>query len=151
MEEEASGCRSAAVNGVNILLGASLFESDRAPSGSVTPTRAAVVSQMYGQWLRAEAGETRAAQGLGTRLSRRAFYKRGSVVSRGNDSRGRACKNSPSVKADRLEVLAEACIGAVRNDAQALGMKWNEAKAISAKGVARVFDVSFEGTARKGL
>jgi len=34
---------------------------------------------------------------------------------------------------------------------RALGMKWNEAQAISAKAVARVFDVNLEGIARKGL
>ena len=44
--------------------------------------------------------------------------------------------------------LASALSGMVL---RALGMKWNEAQAISAKAVARVFDVNLEGIARRGL
>jgi hypothetical protein len=128
------------------------IESDRTPSGPVTPTRAAVVSQMYNQWLRAEDGETRAAQGLGTWLSRRASFKRGSVVGRSNDSRGRADENSPSVRADRLEVLEEACVGAVRNDAQGARDEVERGKGNMGEGRSlALFDLNFEGTARRGL
>ena len=116
------------------------------------PTRAAVVAQMYGQWLRAEAaGNPGLRKDLehGYRIGRFSTADLPSavvlIVGVVQAGIGRALELA---ELKSLRKLALALSGLVL---RALGVKWNEAKAISAKTVARVFDRNFEGIARIGL
>jgi AcrR family transcriptional regulator len=116
------------------------------------PTRAAVVAQMYGQWLGAEA-----AGNLGLSKDLKNGYRVGRFSSADLASAvvmivgvvqagiGRALELA---EWKSLQKLALALSGLVL---RALGLKSNEAQAISAKTVARVFDRNFEGTPRRSL
>ncbi len=118
----------------------------------MAPARAAVVAQMYGQWLRAES-----TGNLGLRKDLEHGYRVGRfstadvasavlmVVGVVQAGIGRALELA---EWKSLRKLALALSGLVL---RALGVKWNEAQAISAKTVARVFDRNFEGIARRGL
>jgi len=110
-------------------------------SAVTAPTRAAVVAQMYGQWLRAEA-----TGNLGLRKDLEHGYRVGRfstadlpsavVMTIGVVQAGitRALELS---ERNSLRKLTLALSGLVL---RALGVKWNEAQGISAKAVARVFD-----------
>jgi AcrR family transcriptional regulator len=114
------------------------------------PTHAAVVAQMYGQWLRPEAsGNLRLRKDLedGYRVGRfsTAELPVAVVMTVGVVQAGilRALELAESTAVRKLALaLSELVL-------RALGMKSNEAKAISAKSVARVFDRNFEGIARR--
>lgn len=121
-------------------------------TAGTAPARAAVVAQMYGQWLRAES-----AGNLGLRKDLEHGYRAGRfstadapsallmVVGVVQAGIGRALELG---EWKSLRKLALALSGLVL---RALGVKWNEAQAISAKTVARVFDRNFEGIAPRGL
>ena len=116
-----------------------------------TPTHAAIVAHMYGQWVRPEAaGNERLRKDLedGYRLKRFSAARLTSAV----------VMSVGVVQAGIVRALELADWNAVRTLAlelsglvlRALGVKWGEAQAISAKAVARVFDRDLEGIARKG-
>lgn len=116
------------------------------------PTRAAIVAQMYGQWLRAEAAGNpglRKDLARGYRIGRFSTADLPSavvmIVGVVQAGIGRALELA---ELKSLRKLALALSGLVL---RALGVKWNEAKAISVKTVARVFDRNFEGIAQIGL
>lgn len=115
------------------------------------PTRAAVVAHMYGLWLRPEAaGNLRLRKDLedGYRVGRftTAELPVAVVMTVGVGQAGimRALELGEWNSVRKLASALSAMV------LRALGMKWNEAQAISAKTVARVFDRNFEGTARRG-
>ena len=118
----------------------------------LAPTRAAVVAQMYGQWLRADAAGN---------LQLRNDLERGYRVGRFStaDLSAAVVMIVGIVQAGMLRTLELADREASLNLASALslmvlrglGMKWNEAQAISAKAVARVFKDNFEEAERKAL
>ena len=121
-------------------------------TAGTAPTRAAVVAQMYGQWLRAEA-----AGNLGLRKDLEHGYGVGrfstadlpsAVVMIIGVVQAGIVRALELAEWKSLQKLALALSGLVL---RALGVKWNEAQAISAKAVARVFDRNFEGIARRGL
>ncbi|MGH7925705.1 MAG: TetR/AcrR family transcriptional regulator [Candidatus Binatus sp.] len=116
------------------------------------PTHAAVVAQMYGQWVRPEA-----AGNLKLRKDLEDGYRAG---------RFSTAELAPAlvmtvgvVQAGIMRALEIADWYAVRTLAlelsrlvlRALGVKWNEAQAIVAKVVARVFERDLEGSALRGL
>ena len=111
----------------------------------MAPTRATVVAQMYGQWLRADAaGNLRLRKDLehGYRVGRFstadltcAVVMIVGVVQAGMLRTLELGEWKPSRK------LASALSGMVL---RGLGIKWNEAQAISATAVARVFDVNLK-------
>lgn len=116
------------------------------------PTRGAVVAQMYGQWLRAES-----AGNLGLRKDLQNGYRVGrfstadlpsAVVMIVGVVQAGIIRGLELAEWKSLRKLALALSGLVL---RALGLKWNEAQAISAKTVAHVFDRNFEGIARRGL
>jgi len=116
------------------------------------PTRAGVVAQMYAQWLRAEA-----AGNLGLRKDLERGYRVGrfstadppsAVVMIVGVVQAGIIRALELAEWRSLQKLALALSGFVL---RALGVKWNEAQAISAKTVARVFDRNFERIARAGL
>ncbi|HYL58826.1 MAG TPA: helix-turn-helix domain-containing protein [Candidatus Acidoferrales bacterium] len=113
------------------------------------PTRAAVVAQMYSQWLRPEAaGNLRLRKDLedGYRAGRFSTAELPVAV----------MMTVGAVQAGILRALELSEESAVRKLAislcglalRALGVKWNEAQAISAKSAARVFGHNSKGTAR---
>jgi AcrR family transcriptional regulator len=121
-------------------------------TAGTAPARAAVVAQMYGQWLRAES-----AGNFGLRKDLEHGYRIGRfstadvpsavlmVVGVVQAGIGRALELA---EWKSLRKLALALSGLVL---RALGVKWNEAQAISARTVARVFDHNFEGIAPRSL
>src|SRR5208337_1738209 len=115
------------------------------------PTRAAVVANMYGLWLRPEAaGNLRLRKDLedGYRVGRFSTAELPvalvMIVGVGQAGMMRALELA---EWNAVRKLALALSGLVL---RALGMKWNEAQAVSAKVVARVFGRNFEGIARRG-
>ena len=121
-------------------------------TAGTAPTRAAVVAQMYGQWLRAEA-----AGNLGLRNDLEHGYRAGRFSTADEPSavvmvvgvvQAGIVRALELAEWKSLQKLALALSGLVL---RALGVKWNEAQATCAKAVARVFDRSFEGIARRGL
>src|SRR5208337_3791726 len=112
-----------------------------------TPTHAAVVAHMYGQWVRPEAaGNRRLRKDLedGYRMKRFSAARLDSAV----------VMTVGTVQAGIMRALELADSSAVRTLAlelsglvlRALGVKWNESQAIAAKAVARVFDRKPQGT-----
>ena len=117
----------------------------------IAPTHAAVVAHMYGQWLRPEAaGNLRLRRDLedGYRVGRFSTAELSVAV----------VMTVGVVQAGIMQALELAEWNAVRKLAlalsglvlRALGVKWKEAQAISAKTVASVFGRNFEGIARRG-
>jgi AcrR family transcriptional regulator len=120
-------------------------------TAGTAPNRAAVVAQTYRQWLRPES-----AGNLGLRKDLESCYRAGRfstadpptavvmVVGVVQAGIGRALELAEWKSVRKLALaLAELML-------RALGAKWNEAQAIAMKTVARVFDRSFEGIARRG-
>jgi AcrR family transcriptional regulator len=105
------------------------------------PTRAAVVSQMYGQWLRAEA-----AGNLGLHKDLENGYRVGRFSTADLPSAVVMIVGVVQAGIGRALELAEwkslrkLALGLSELVLRALGVKWNEAQAISAKTIARVFD-----------
>lgn len=115
------------------------------------PTRAAVVAHMYGQWLRPEAaGNLRLRKDLedGYRAGRfsTAELPVAVVMTVGVGQAG-IMRALELAEWNAVQTLAVELCGLVL---RALGVKWSEARAISAKAVARVFGRNFEGIARRG-
>ncbi len=121
-------------------------------SAVTAPTHAALVARMYGQWLRPEAaGNRRLRKDLedGYRMKRFSAARLDSAV----------VMTVGVVQAGITRALELADRSAVRTLAlelsglvlRALGVKWNEAQAIAAKAVARVFDRNPEGSERTAL
>ncbi len=116
------------------------------------PTHAAIVAQMYSVWLRPEA-----AGNLRLRTDLEDGYRAGRFSSA--DLPAAVVMTVGVAQAGIMRSLQLADWNAVRKLAmalcglalRALGMKWNEAQAISAKAVARVFGRNFAGLARRGL
>ncbi len=115
------------------------------------PTHAAVVAHMYGLWLRPEAaGNLRLRKDLedGYRVGRfsTAELPVAVVMTVGVGQAG-IMRALELAEWNAVRKLASALSGLLL---RALGMKWNEAQAISAKAVARVFNRNFEEIARRG-
>jgi AcrR family transcriptional regulator len=121
-------------------------------AAAAAPTRAAVVAQMYGQWL-----GSAAAGNLGLRKDLQSGYRSGrfstadlpsAVVMIVGVVQAGIIRGLELTEWNSLRKVALALSELVL---RALGLKWNEAQAISAKVVAHVFDRNFEGTARRRL
>jgi AcrR family transcriptional regulator len=106
-----------------------------------TPTRAAVVAQMFGQWLRPEAaGNLRLRKDLedGYRIGRFSTPELpDAVVMTVGVVQAGITRALEMAEPNAVRKLALALSGLVL---RALGMKWPEARSISSKVVARVFD-----------
>jgi len=115
------------------------------------PTHAAVVAHMYGQWLHPEAaGNLRLRKDLedGYRAGRFSTAEMPvAVVMTVGVVQAGIMRSLQLAEWNAVQRLALALSGLVL---RALGLKWNEAQAISAKAVARVFDRNLQGIARKG-
>jgi len=119
---------------------------------ATAPARAAVVAKMYGQWLRPEA-----AGNLALRKDLQDGYRVGrfstadlpsAVVMIVGVVQAGIIRGLELAEWKALRKLALALSGLVL---RALGLKWSEAQAVSAKTVAHVFDRNFEGVAHRRL